>query len=687
MNMCWRSVLLLVLAASTTAHTADDRFKQIRDQIKQALLDTHTPSLAVAVAVDGKVIWEEAFGWADRENQVPATIHTMYSLASISKPITATGLMTLVEKGLLDLDQPANDYLEDSPIVAHVGSASDATLRNLANHTSGLPLHYQFFYEDEPYRKPDMRESIRRYGHLHAAPGERYQYANFGYGIIDYIIQRTAKQSYADFMRNAVFVPLGMNHSAVNLPAELKSFQAVRYGPQQQPLPFYDFDHPGASAVYSSVHDLIRFGLFHLKQRNDQQKAILRDITIDRMHAPTATINGQLGYGVGWFHNADEFGVKTVSHTGGMGGVRTRLVLVPDKNIAVATLCNFSTSLPLRVSEDLLAELIPEYREHLRQHRIDSSSTPGSAAEPPFQPTPELLGNWKGHVHTYAGKRAVKLWIKSSGDIHIKIDNQLTMLLNQVRFDDGELRGVFASNVGTNDANRRPYHVHLRAKLRGTDLNGSLATRSLPGSRPGNALSYWIELEKDDGHTSLFDGKSLKGWRIVTPFDFLNHGKVSVDQGTLLLDAGQPATGIAWMGELPRIDYELQLDAQRVAGDDFFCGLTFPVGPDYCTLILGGWGGGVTGLSNVNGNSAVENETTAFSEFENGRWYHIRLRVTSDKIQAWVDKDQIVDLETKDKKLSIWWEQEPVRPLGIANWYTKTALRNLSLQRVVTATP
>ena len=77
MNMCWRSVLVLVLAASTTAHTADDRFKQIRDQINQALLDTHTPSLAVAVAVDGKVIWEEAFGWADRENQVPATIHTL----------------------------------------------------------------------------------------------------------------------------------------------------------------------------------------------------------------------------------------------------------------------------------------------------------------------------------------------------------------------------------------------------------------------------------------------------------------------------------------------------------------------------------------------------------------------------------------------------------------------------------
>ena len=541
MKMLWHSILMLGLMASPTALRAEDRFKEIRSQIKQALLETQTPSLAVAVAVDGKVVWEEAFGWADRENRIPATVHTMYSLASISKPITATGLVTLAERGLVDLDQPANDYLEDAQIVARAGNASAATLRRLANHTSGLPLHYQFFYDDEIYRKPAMTESIRRYGQLHAVPGERYQYANFGYGIIDHIIEEIAGQSYADFMRNAVFVPLGMTHSAVNLPAELKKFQAVRYGVEQQPLPFYDFDHPGASAVYSSVHDLIRFGLFHLKQRGDEQKAILRDVTIDRMHQPTATINGQRGYGVGWFINKDEFGIQTVSHTGGMGGVRTRLVLVPDRKIAVATLCNFGTQLPLRVSEDLLAELIPEYRERLRQHRTDSSANSPAVTEQRFEPPPQLLGEWKGRLHTYSGTHSLRLWAKPSGDIHIKVGNQLTMLLNRVRFDGDELRGVFTSDVGTKDANRRPYHVHLRAKLRGGHLNGSLVTRSLPGRRPGNALSYWMDLEKDDGHTTLFDGKSLKGWRIVTPFDFLNHGKVSVEQNTLLLDAGQPA--------------------------------------------------------------------------------------------------------------------------------------------------
>ena len=681
------SILALLTLAYVSSLVAEDRFDDVRTHIKNSLLQTQAPSLAVAVAQDGKVVWEEAFGWADRENRVPATVHTMYSLASISKPITATGLMTLVEQGLLDLDQPANDYLGDNRLVARVGDVGNATLRTLANHTSGLPLHYQFFYEDEPFTKPIMSESIRRYGQLHAAPGERYQYANFGYGVIDYIIQRTAKQTYSDFMRKAVFVPLGMTHSSVDLPPELTRFQAVRYDAEQQPLPFYDFDHPGASAIYSSVHDLIRFALFHLKQRQDQQRSILRDRTIDQMHQPTAKIREHRGYGVGWFVNADEFGVQTVSHTGGMGGVRTRLVLVPEKKIAVATLCNTGTNLPLRVSEDLLAELIPEYRERLRQHRADTVTSPPVQPEPEFKLPPALLGNWKGRLHTHAGPRPLRLWVKPSGDIHVQIDNQLKMLVNRTRFAAGELRGVFASDVGTKDANRRPYQIHLRAKLRGAQLCGSLITRSLPGRRPGNALSYWMELEKDDGRTSLFDRQSLRGWRIVTPFDFLNHGKVSVNQGTIVLDAGQPATGISWTGELPRTNYELELDAQRVAGDDFFCGLTFPVGPHYCTLILGGWGGGVTGLSNLDGNSAVENETTSFVEFENGRWYHVRLRVTPDKVQAWIDKDQIVDVETRGRKLSIWWEQEPVRPLGIANWYTKTALRNLSLQRLPAQRP
>lgn len=183
---------------------------------------------------------------------------------------------------------------------------------------------------------------------------------------------------------------------------------------------------------------------------------------------------------------------------------------------------------------------------------------------------------------------------------------------------------------------------------------------------------------------SLFDGKSLKNWRIAKINDFELHGKVYVKDGAVVLEKGKPASGIVFTGKPPRMNYELSLEAKRIAGSDFFCGLTFPVSKSYCTLIVGGWGGGSTGLSNVDEASAIENETTGYTEFKQNQWYNIRLRVTEKKIEAWIDKEQIVELDSRDRKYSIWWEQEPVRPLGVATWNTTAALRNIRLQELGT---
>src|SRR6476646_5398377 len=100
---------------------AADQFDSVRDFIRRQLVETGAPSIAVAVARDGKILWEEGFGWADREKRIAASEHTLYSLASISKPITATGLMTLVQAGKVDLDRPVNDYLGDARLRARVG--------------------------------------------------------------------------------------------------------------------------------------------------------------------------------------------------------------------------------------------------------------------------------------------------------------------------------------------------------------------------------------------------------------------------------------------------------------------------------------------------------------------------------------------------------------------------------------
>lgn len=179
-----------------------------------------------------------------------------------------------------------------------------------------------------------------------------------------------------------------------------------------------------------------------------------------------------------------------------------------------------------------------------------------------------------------------------------------------------------------------------------------------------------------------FQGMELNGWKVVEQFVFDKHGKVSINDGVVTLAAGRPGTAIVWDRAMPTNRYELTWEARRVQGDDFFCGVTFPVDKNHCTLILGGWGGQMTGLSNVDGMAAIENETTNSVDFQQGRWYRIRLRVTPERINAWVDDREIVDLNAEQRRFSVWWEQEPVRPLGFATWNTTAELRKLTVKQL-----
>ncbi len=180
---------------------------------------------------------------------------------------------------------------------------------------------------------------------------------------------------------------------------------------------------------------------------------------------------------------------------------------------------------------------------------------------------------------------------------------------------------------------------------------------------------------------SLFDGKSLAGWKVT---DFAGHGEVVVKDGQIILEMG-PAdlTGITWAGgDLPKTNYEITLEAARLDGSDFFCGLTFPVKDSCCSLICGGWGGTIVGLSCLDGFDAANNETTKFKEFEKGRWYRIRVRVTDPKIEAWIDDEQLVDANIEGRKISVRMEVEPSQPFGIATWRTKGAVRDIQIRPI-----
>ena len=179
---------------------------------------------------------------------------------------------------------------------------------------------------------------------------------------------------------------------------------------------------------------------------------------------------------------------------------------------------------------------------------------------------------------------------------------------------------------------------------------------------------------KEKGWEKLFDGKTLYGWKEA---EFVGHNEVKVEDGKILMLVGDDITGITYTNEVLRMNYEVYLEAARIDGSDFFCALTFPVGKDPCSLIVGGWGGGLVGLSSLDGSDASQNETTSYRSFETGKWYHIRLRVTSGQIEAWIEDDKVVDVKTTGRTISIRIEVERSRPFGIATYRTTGAIRDI----------
>jgi hypothetical protein len=183
-----------------------------------------------------------------------------------------------------------------------------------------------------------------------------------------------------------------------------------------------------------------------------------------------------------------------------------------------------------------------------------------------------------------------------------------------------------------------------------------------------------------EGWRELFDGKSLTGWRVT---DFGGGGRVEVQKGLLVFWMGEPFVGVNYTNEIPRVNYEVTLQAMRVAGADFFCGLTFPVRDSHCSLIVGGWGGGVVGISSLDGADASENETTQFVTFETGRWYRIRVRVSEQKIEAWIEQKKVVDVLTAGRKISTrFGDIELSKPFGLASWSTSAAFRGIRIRSV-----
>ena len=499
---------LLSACTASSEHPCPTTLDAVRDHVVQLVDAGEIPSMVVAVSWHGKPYWEEAFGWANREERIPATVDTRYALASVSKPLTATAFMILVDRGLFSLEDPVNAHLGENGLRSAVADADGVTFRQVASHTAGLPLHCQTFYVDEPFLPPSFDETIRRYGFLATAPGERYQYSNLGYGILGHLIGQLSGGTYAEFLRDEVLDPLGMEQTTVGLDPNLAESYAVSYTGNGEAIPTALTDCPGSAGLYGTASDLIRFARFHMGVPSPDQRAILSEASRREMQTVSPgtvpTRNWECpgsGYGLGWFVGFTADGLRIIDHSGGTHGVSTILILIPEEELAVVALSNASGPWPEAIGIEIVSALIPERLAHLCTPKPSDPATAFSDAEP------NLVGRWSGSVSTYEGNVPISLQIDDSEDARITLGDAEQVQLRDVTYTDRMpvlnnagggpfLRGWFESDFGTEDVRRGcPCKRWLELKLRDQRLTGSLITFSQRLHYTG-PLSHWVELTR-----------------------------------------------------------------------------------------------------------------------------------------------------------------------------------------------
>jgi CubicO group peptidase (beta-lactamase class C family) len=316
---------------------AAEKVKQIEALINAEMARQKIPGLSVALVVGGQLRWSNGYGLADVENNVPAKASTVYRLASVSKPITATALMQLVERGRIDLDAPVQKYCPAFP-----PKQWTVTTRQVLGHLSGI-RHYK---SDEEFNSTRHYESITealsmfKDDPLLHEPGAKYTYTTFGYSVLGCEVEGASGRKFADYVRENVFAPAGMDRIRVDSVAELIPNRAQGYRRTEKgellnsPLADNSYKVPGGGFV-STVEDLARFAVAV------QSGKLLRRETLEQMFTRQKTSDGKkTNYGLGWGVNTRQGGQRIIGHSGAQQRVSTSLHMQPDQGLAVVLMAD-----------------------------------------------------------------------------------------------------------------------------------------------------------------------------------------------------------------------------------------------------------------------------------------------------------------------------------------------------------
>ena len=330
-------VLSICLIPSFGFAQRDKYAKEIRmieDSVQKELERLKIPSLSIAFYKDN-FLWKRSFGYADMEHKIPAKPDTLYRLASISKPITAVGILKLMEEGKLNLDDEVQKYVPNFP-----RKRWPVTIRHLLGHLSGIS-HY-LNYDEEGHFKTHYttEESVGVFKDwmLRAEPGTKYIYTTYGFNLLGAVIEGASAKPYAEYMRENVWNSLGMNSTRMDIADTIIPNRARGYrriGGDVKNCEFVDISSRFAGGgMLSTAVDLV-----NLSRSLDESKVLSKE-TQKMMYTSMVTKDGRVTeYGMGWGVDFIQ-GFWNVSHGGGQQGTSTHLLRFPGEKFAVAVTCN-----------------------------------------------------------------------------------------------------------------------------------------------------------------------------------------------------------------------------------------------------------------------------------------------------------------------------------------------------------
>ncbi len=351
------AALLSAALSAQPARIVSDRDPSVLARLTEdARVGLGVPGLGAAVASGESVVWAQGFGHADLEQNVPVRPDTVFRIASISKPITATAVMQLVERGLVSIEDPIQRYVPAFPRKPQ----GEIRLKHLLSHTSGI-RHYRGseFGLNDYYPTLERAIAVFKDDALEFAPGDRYLYSTYGYNLLAGVVEAVSGRPFDDYLRANIFAPAGMHATLLERPQEIVRHRARQYVRGNSPFtwlnaPYVDLSVKWAGGgIISTTSDLLRFDLALNSGR------LLRLDTQERMYTSARLNSGAItGYGLGWMVS-QEGGRLKVAHSGGAMGGTTYLLREPKARVASVVLVNLDNVPRLRELADQLMTLAP----------------------------------------------------------------------------------------------------------------------------------------------------------------------------------------------------------------------------------------------------------------------------------------------------------------------------------------